>query len=105
MASCSPSKERRAFALAVKRLRPAAVRLNGLVYGVHQPDRLVQGDDDFLVVLDVGVVEGAALSVFEPLFADLVAADAEVPDVCRNAAEILGGVDVDAAGGVGGRGR
>ncbi len=53
-------------------------------------------------MLEVGVVEGTAFAVLEPLFTDLVAADAEGPDVRRDVAEILGGVDVDATGGFGG---
>ncbi len=56
------------------------MRCDGLVYGGHEPYRLAQGDDDTLVVLEVGVVEGAAVAVLEPLLADLVTADTEGPD-------------------------
>ncbi len=38
----------------------------------HEADRLLQGDDDLVVVGDVVGAEGAALAVFEPLFADLI---------------------------------
>ena len=64
------------------------MRLNRLIYSGHEPARRAQGDDDFLVVLKVGVVENAAFAILEPLLTDLVAADAEGPDVRRNAAEI-----------------
>jgi len=30
------------------------MRFDGLVYCRHEPDRLAQGDDDFLVVPEVG---------------------------------------------------
>jgi hypothetical protein len=42
-------------ACTIKRPRPAALRLEGLVYGGHEAHCLAQGDDDFLVVLEVGV--------------------------------------------------
>ena len=54
--------------------------LNDLVDLLHQADRLVQGNDDFLVVGNVIGRERAAFAVLEPLLADLVAADVEVPD-------------------------
>jgi hypothetical protein len=57
MVSCSPSKDRRSLALAPKRPRPAAMHRDALVYGGHEPHRLDQGDDDFLVVPDVGVAK------------------------------------------------
>ena len=40
----------------------------------------MQGDDDALVVADVLTREHPALAVFEPLVADLVTADLDVPD-------------------------
>ena len=60
-----------------KRGGPAALCFDHLVNLAHQADRLIQGDDDLLVVLDVFVGHGAALAVLEPLLADLVAADVE----------------------------
>jgi len=62
----------------------------------HEADGLAEGDGHLGVVLLVGVGEGAALAVFEPLVADLVAADFEVPDVGGDVGEVLGLVDVDA---------
>ncbi len=52
----------------------------------HDADRLMQGDDDATVVIDVlGREQAAGLAlpgaaVLEPLLAHLVAADVEVPD-------------------------
>jgi hypothetical protein len=63
----------------------------------HEADGLGEGNDDALVVVDVFGGEGATFAVFEPFFADLVAADLEVPDSFGDAAEILLGVDVNIA--------
>ena len=46
------------------------------------------------VVLDVFVVEGATLAVFEPLLGGLVAADVEVPGHVGDSREVLGLVDM-----------
>ena len=73
-------------------LGPAAVGFDDLVDLGHDADGLVQGDDDLLVVGDVLVRERAALPVLEPLMADLIAADVEVPDLLRHA------LKADAAG-------
>ena len=62
---------------------------NDLINLRHQPDGFRQGDDDAVVVVDVVGGEGAALAVLEPLIADLVAADVEVPDVFRDAAKAV----------------
>ena len=64
----------------------------------HQLHGAAEGDDDALVVGQVVVGELAAAAVLEPFVEDLVAADVEGPDVGRDAVEVLGGVDVDAAG-------
>ena len=56
----------------------------------HDADGLTEGDDDLLVVGDVLVREPAALPVLEPLVADLVAADLEVPDLLGHALEADG---------------
>ena len=61
--------------------------IDDLVDLVHDADRLVQGDDDPLVVGDVLCGERATLTVLQPLLADLVAADVEVPDLLGHAAE------------------
>lgn len=66
---------------------------DGLVDLAHQADGLVEGDDDALVVADVLARERATFTVFEPLVADLVAADLEVPHRLGDAAEVLGRVD------------
>ena len=46
----------------------------------HQADRFRQGDDDLLVVSGVVLAQCATAAVFEPFFANLIAADVEVPD-------------------------
>ena len=71
--------------------------LDGLVDLLHQANGLGEGDDDLLVVDDVVLGERAALAVLEPLLADLVATDVEVPHVLAHApqAEGLGLVEPD----------
>ena len=71
-------------------IRPAAVGFNNVVNLLHNADGLVQGDHDLLVVGDVVLRERAALPVLQPLVADLVAADVEVPDLLGDAAEADG---------------
>ncbi len=46
-----------AISYAPKRPRPADLRLNGLVYGGHEAYCFAQGDDDFLVVLEVSIAK------------------------------------------------
>lgn len=48
-----------------------------------------QGRDDFAVMLQVIIGQGAAPAVFEPLLANLIAADLESPDFGRDALEVL----------------
>ncbi len=74
---------------------PRAMRRDRLVYVGHEPNRLAQGDDDFLVVLEVGVVEGWLIFDCGFLIFDWKIGNCRLGD----AAEILGGVDVHAAGG------
>ena len=64
----------------LERVGPAAVGFDELVDLGHYANGLVQGDDDLLVVGDVLGRERASLPVLEPLVADLVAADVEIPD-------------------------
>ena len=65
--------------------RPPAMLIDRFIDLPHDADRLVQGDDDAPVVIDVlGREEPAGLALFgaavlEPLLAHLVAADTEVP--------------------------
>ena len=73
---------------------PAAVGVDGFVELGHEGDGFVQGDVDAVVVGDVGGGERAALAVLEPLLADLVAADVEVPHVLGHAAEADGAGDL-----------
>jgi len=55
----------------------------------HDADGFLQGRDDFAVVLQVFVDQGAAPAVFEPLLANLIAADVEIPDFVRHTFEVL----------------
>ena len=64
----------------------------------HQADGFREGDDNPLIVLDILVAQRAAFAILEPLLADLIAADMEVPNLLRHAAEELILVDPDAAG-------
>ena len=63
----------------------------------HEANGFGEGDDDSVVVGDVVFGEGAAFAVFEPFFADLVAADVEIPNRFGDAFESggLGFVDPD----------
>ena len=70
-----------------ERIRPAPVVFDDLIDLGHDADGLVQGDNDLLVMGDVLVRERATLPVLEPLVADLVAADFEVPDLLGYALE------------------
>ncbi len=74
----------------MERIRPAAVGFDDLVDLPHDADGLEESDDDFLVVVDVVLRERAALPVLQPLVADVVAADVEVPDLLGDAAEADG---------------
>ena len=49
-----------------KRARPAALGFDHLVNLGHEAGRLIQSDDDLLVVLNVFVGQGAAFAVLEP---------------------------------------
>ena len=75
---------------------PTAVVVDNFVDLSHEADGFGEGHDDFVVVGDIVVGEGAAFAVFEPFLADLVAADVEVPDGFGDSAETAG------AGGGGG---
>jgi len=55
----------------------------GVDFG-HEADRFTQGRDDFAGVLQVLVAQGAATAVFEPFFADLIAANVEIPNFGRD---------------------
>ncbi len=67
------------------------MRLDDLVDLFHQADRLGECDDDLVVVGDVVVGELATRltllrsSVLEPLLANLVATDVEVPHILDHA--------------------
>ncbi len=76
--------------LPVECFRPATVGFDDLVDLLHDADGLEESDDDFLVVVDVVLRERAALPVLQPLVADVVAADVEVPDLLGDAAEADG---------------
>lgn len=76
---------------------PAAVVADGFVDGRHEADGLGQGGDDALVMGDVVPGKGAALPVFEPFLAYLVAPHVKGPNLRRNAFKILGLVDPDPA--------
>lgn len=66
---------------------------------LHDADGLVEGDDDLLVLGNVFSYEPLArkrifaafgLTVFQPLFADLIAADVKIPHLLRYAAKTAG---------------
>ena len=79
-----------------KRGWPIAVLSDDFVYLCHVTDGLIQGHNDSLVVAGVFVGQFAALAVFQPFLADLVAANVEVPDRHRHASEVLRRVNPDA---------
>ena len=86
-----------------KRPWPAAVFFDDRVNLFHEADGVAQGGDDLVVVEDIVGTEVSALAVLEPLLADLVAADVELPHLFRNPfeADALGLVEPDGLPGVG----
>ena len=61
-------------------------------YFINLPYELngfAKSDDDFLVMLYVVLGQTATLADFEPFWANLVAADVEIPDFGRDAFEVL----------------
>ncbi len=58
---------------------PTSTLVDHLVNLGHEADGFGKGDDDFVVVGDVVLREGAVFAIFEPFLADRVAADVEVP--------------------------
>jgi hypothetical protein len=74
-------------------VRPAAVGVYHFVDLSHEADGFVQGNDNLVVMSDVISRKFSAFAVLEPLFADLVAADVELPDVFWHVAKALRRVD------------
>jgi len=66
------------------------VGVDDLVDLGHEADGFGEGDDDLLVVDDVVFRERAALAVFQPFLADLVAADMKIPHILAHAMEARG---------------
>jgi len=69
---------------------------DGGIYRGHQAGGFDKGDNDLLVVLEVAAGKLPALAVLQPLRADLIAAEVELPNVFRDATEELIRVDPDA---------
>lgn len=67
----------------------------------HEADGFGKGDHDFMIVLNVVRGEGAAFAVLEPLIANLITADVEVPDLVRHTLETAGLGFVDPYGLIG----
>src|SRR5438046_2248928 len=67
-----------------ERTRPATMLLDDCIDLAHQANGLAEGGDDLLIVDDVVLGQRATLAVLEPLLADLIAADFEVPYVFRD---------------------
>ena len=63
----------------------------------HDPVRIAQDLDDFLIVANIIPAQRAALAVLQPLLRGLIAADVEIPRCFADPGEILIGVDPDAA--------
>jgi len=74
----------------LERIGPAALDLDSLIDLGHDADGLIQSDNDLLVVRNIIGGEPAILPVFEPFVADLVSADAEVPDLLGHAPKASG---------------
>ena len=62
---------------------------NGRVNFRHEADGFTQGSNHLAVVLQIVIGQGSATAVLEPLFANLIAADMEIPDFARDAFEVL----------------
>jgi hypothetical protein len=72
------------------------VPVYGVVNQTHQANGFGERRDNPLVVLEVVKGQFAALAVFEPFLADLIAADVKRPDFLGDALEILRLVNPDA---------
>jgi len=82
----------------MERIRPAAVLVNDLINLSHDADGLAQRNNDFLVMVNVilgqnttgsRILASLSLAVLEPLVANLIAADIEVPYLLWDALETL----------------
>jgi len=62
---------------------------NQSIYLSHQPAGLLQRNYDLLVLRQFVIGERPTFAVFEPLLADLVAADVELPDLRRYTLKVL----------------
>jgi hypothetical protein len=71
----------------LKRGRPAAVLFDHVVDLLHEADGFGEGDDNAVVVLNIILRKGPAFAIFEPLLADPVTADMEIPHRLRHAGE------------------
>src|SRR5262249_8742939 len=69
---------------------PASVLLDSFIDLMHQADGLGKSDDYVLVVGNLVSRKYAALPVLQPLLADLVATDVEVPHGFGHASEAYG---------------
>ena len=67
------------------------------VYFFHNPNSFREGNDDFLVVLDVLVRKFSTLTIFEPFLRGLVATDVEIPYGFRHIVEVLFRIDINPA--------
>jgi hypothetical protein len=62
---------------------------DGRVNFRRQADGFTQGGNDLAVVFQIVIGQGAATPVLEPLFANLITANVEIPDFGRDALEVL----------------
>jgi len=69
-----------AWSAVSKRIRPAAVGVNGGVDLGHEADGVGQGPHHLLLMVQVGKGEGAAFAVFQPFVEHLIAPHLKGPD-------------------------
>ncbi len=82
--------------------RPAALQFH--LNGFHNPIRLRQDFDDFLIMAHLIKGQGATLAVLEPFLRRLIATDIEVPGNLRDIGKAVGFIDEYRAGGSGAAG-
>src|SRR5207247_741656 len=69
--------------------RESSVLVYGCIHLYHKPNGLFQGRACPLIVEQIVISEGTPLPIFQPLLADLIPADVEVPDLRRYPVKIL----------------
>src|SRR5476649_861832 len=66
---------------------PASPSIDDLVNFAHKTDACRENRNNFMIMRDIRFRKVATLTVLEPFFADLIAADSKFPDLLRDTAK------------------